>query len=242
MTIVKSRAFEELDKVVSVSLFGTKSKYLRGAEKLVESVGRHLPGWRIVFFVGNSVPEDIRKKIQSQGARIVPVREPEGLAAAAWRFRVDELGNPDCVLFRDSDSLVSRREASAVNQWVASGSIAHIIRDHPFHSAPILAGLWGLRPSLAKWFGEELKTYRFLDVYGSDQSFLAEKVYPKLAKSSVIHASYHRHESSIAISEFEIGHSRLGPFCGEGVTSPILERLYARFRRLIDPKDCKCRT
>lgn len=242
MSSLENPAFEESDKVVSLSLFGTKKKYLNGAAKLIESVNRHLPGWKTVFFVGNSVPEDFRKQIESMESRIISVHEPESLAATSWRFRIDELGNPGWVLFRDSDSLVSSREASAVNQWVASGLTAHIIRDHPFHSAPIMAGLWGIRPASTKWFVEELKTYTFLDEYGTDQSFLAEKVYPRLAKFSLIHASYHRHEGSGQLTEFDVGHSRFGTFCGEGVTSPILERLYARFRRLIDPKECNCRT
>ena len=227
-------------KVVSVSLFGNKDKYLRGADKLAASIQKNLPEWKLVFFVGNSVPLRIKASLAARNATLVMVDEPENLSAAAWRFRVEELGNPDWVIFRDSDSIVSTREAEAISQWVDSGKASHIIRDHPFHSSKILAGLWGLRPKEADWFAREVRDYDFLDIYGSDQDFLASRVYPKISKTSLVHASFHRHEHLSQIADFKIGSSRIGPFCGESITENLIIRSYARLRRLVAKKACKC--
>ena len=227
-------------KVVSVSLFGNNKKYIHGALKLANSIRKNLPGWRLVFFVGNSVPMKIKDSLSVKNATLIRVNEPEDLSAAAWRFRIWELGNPDYVIFRDSDSIISTREARAVTQWVESGMVAHIIRDHPFHSAKILAGLWGLRPNETEWFAGEVKGFDFLDIYGSDQDFLANSVYPKISNRSMVHASFHKHEHPSQIAEFTKGSSRLGVFCGESKTENFVIRTYARLRRLFSKKACKC--
>jgi hypothetical protein len=238
-----NRNEENRGKVISLSLFGTNTKYTRGSLKFVESARKHLPDWKIVFFVGRSVSESQLQKLKLLGVNVIQIDEPEGLAASSWRFRIWLLGNPGWIIFRDADSVVSAREAKAVEQWVNSGHTAHIIRDHPFHSAPILAGLWGLRLSFssADWFSEEVRKYSFTDTYGSDQDFLANIVYPKIVNSCLVHASFHTHEQEATLGSFQAGHSRLGSFCGESVTAGFLTRSYARLRRLIDPKGCTCK-
>lgn len=228
-------------KVVSVTLFGQNRKYLQGAIKLADSVLRKLPGWNLVFFVGKSVPEETISNLVSRNSRIVRVDGDEGLSATAWRFRLHELGDSDWVLFRDSDSVISQREAHAIGQWVNSGKGFHIIRDHPFHSAKILAGLWGLKPEAAPWFREAVEAYSFTNDYGSDQEFLASKVYPRILESSLVHASFHQHESSTNTAKFQIGSDRVGDFCGESITSPLYIRIYARLQRLLAPKACLCK-
>jgi hypothetical protein len=229
-------------KVVSLSLFGDKRKYLLGAEKMLKSISRNLPGWRAVFFIGKSVPLKTQQKLKRNGARLVHVDEIEDLSATSWRFRISQLGHADLVIFRDSDSIISRREANAIIQWTQSGLNGHIIRDHPLHFAKMMAGLWGARTSYISWLEEEAQVFEFKDIYGSDQDFLAEKVYPRIIDSCLIHASFHRHEKGPNSVDFRIGSSRVGVFCGESATSGLLDRIYARARRLLDPMECNCAT
>jgi len=228
-------------KVVSVSLFGKNVKYLQGAEFLMRSISENLPDWKATFFVGNSVPSSTLNHLEAAGARLIHVNEKESLASTAWRFRVDQLGDPKWVVFRDADSLVTRRDASAITQWVKSGLSAHIIRDHPFHKAKILAGLWGLQPMKESWFQDEVMGFRFEDSYGSDQDFLAEVVYPRIASSALIHASFHKHENTKHCADFLVGSTRVGGFCGESVTERLLVRTYARLHRLLDSTSCRCK-
>ena len=225
---------------MSVSLFGSNKKYLAGAKKLAKSVLKNLPGWKIVFFVGDSVPMKYLESLEATGAILLRVRGKEDLRSTAWRFHLNKLSNPEWVIFRDSDSVISKREASAVSDWVGSGLDAHIIRDHPFHTSKILAGLWGIRPAAFPWFQGEVENYNFEDFYGSDQSFLNTRVYPRIISRSMVHASFHRHDSDGISAEFRIGSSRLGQFCGESVTENLIVRTYARFRRLVDSRTCSC--
>jgi len=234
------KPFSQNDKIVSVSLFGPKKKYLSGALRLADSLARNLKSWTLVIYLGESVPKEYERALVTNGATTIRVNEPENLSAMSWRFRAANLGEPGWVIFRDADSIISRREASAIEQWVSSGLTGHIIRDHPFHFTQILGGLWGLRPSSTQWFKDALENYDFSDHYGSDQEFLASHVYPKIVENSLIHASFHLHETNGQLGTFEIGNARWGTFCGESVTSNIFVRTYARLHRLFSSRACTC--
>ena len=50
----------------------------------------------------------------------------------------------DHFIIRDADSRLSRRDFCAVEEWLKSGKMFHVLRDHPSHSNfPISGGLWG---------------------------------------------------------------------------------------------------
>lgn len=51
----------------------------------------------------------------------------------------------EVALFRDLDSRPSRREMEAVEEWMLSKHVVHVMRDHPGHDMPILAGMWGVK-------------------------------------------------------------------------------------------------
>ena len=59
-----------------------------------------------------------------------------------WRFL--PLADPlvDIVLSRDLDSVVNQRELAAVQEWLQSGALFHVMRDHPFHQTEILGQLY----------------------------------------------------------------------------------------------------
>ena len=44
---------------------------------------------------------------------------------------------------RDVDSYLMPREKAAVDEWTEKEEQFHIMRDGPFHTSTILAGLWG---------------------------------------------------------------------------------------------------
>lgn len=52
-----------------------------------------------------------------------------------WRFL--SLGDKfvDILLSRDLDSFILQREVDAVQAWISSGKVAHIMRDNPYHNA-----------------------------------------------------------------------------------------------------------
>jgi ATP synthase protein I len=69
-----------------------------------------------------------------------------------WRFLALDDPLAHRILFRDADSVISRREAGAVEQWIASGKRFHMMRDWGSHTALILAELWGVASSSLSTF------------------------------------------------------------------------------------------
>ena len=51
----------------------------------------------------------------------------------------------EVAMFRDLDSRPSQREVDAVHEWLQSKHAFHVMRDHPGHDLPMLAGMWGLK-------------------------------------------------------------------------------------------------
>ena len=65
----------------------------------------------------------------------------------------------DTVLVRDLDSNISPREVAAVQEFLQSPKEFHIMRDHPHHGTPILAGMWGIKlenPEVRKKFSQSI--------------------------------------------------------------------------------------
>ena len=112
--------------------------------------------------------------------------------------------------FKDSDSIVNQKEISIMRHWISSlNPVALIIRDHPLHIAPIMAGMIGMTRNTAlvvsasarDCFGTDLRQSN--NSYSYDQDWLAEKIYPLISKQSLIATSYFyfAHENYIAIKK-----------------------------------------
>ena len=49
----------------------------------------------------------------------------------------------DIFISRDLDSRINDRELAAVHEWLESNKTLHSMRDHPWHTVPIMGGGWG---------------------------------------------------------------------------------------------------
>jgi hypothetical protein len=63
-----------------------------------------------------------------------------GLNGRMFRYLVMLDPNVDIFVSRDIDGIIWQRELDAVDQWLESNFTFHLMRDHVFHSATILAG------------------------------------------------------------------------------------------------------
>lgn len=178
--------------VLSFSLWGDHSRYLRGAVRNVQAAFDLYPGWVCRFYCDESVPLSIREHLQRHGAEIVMKPRPahffDGLL---WRFEVIDDPDVDRFLVRDCDSVVSVQERVAVDEWLASDKWFHVLRDFPSHTEVILAGMWGgavgALPSvkgLRDAFQPNTAPTRTFD-----QVFLRECVWPIVRQSVLIHDS-----------------------------------------------------
>ena len=62
-----------------------------------------------------------------------------------WRFLPTIDAQVSHFMSRDLDSLISKREVAAVEEWLQTRKSFHIMRDHPQHLAEIMAGMWGMK-------------------------------------------------------------------------------------------------
>jgi hypothetical protein len=110
-----------------------------------------------------------------------------------WRF--EPIDNPDVELFisRDTDSRISDREKLAVDEWLKSDKLFHIMRDHPHHTFYILAGMFGSRkiPSMPCW-KEKISNCKQTKDKGYDQDFLQNYIYPIIKNDAFVHASFYK--------------------------------------------------
>lgn len=180
----------ERQSVIAFSLWGKAPRYLRGALDNVLAAAYLYPGWRVRFYVDESVPAELLDCLREHGAEVM--MQPAGQSLRerlCWRFLVANDPGIGRFLIRDADSVLNARERVAVDAWLASGHWFHIMRDWWSHTDLVLAGMWGgvagVLPSLAPM----LATYQSgnMETPNIDQWFLRDCVWPCLRVSSQIH-------------------------------------------------------
>ena len=176
-----------MKKLICFSLWGNNPKYTIGAVKNLELARIIYPGWVCRFYVGHDVPGDIVNTLNN-GAEVI-VRKSENLDSMFWRFLpISE----DCIMIsRDTDSRLSNREKVAVDAWLDSGKLFHIMRDHRWHATNILGGMFGCRGGVIKNIGKLIDEFKkslpSTNYYQIDQQFLAKYVWPIVKDNVIVH-------------------------------------------------------
>ncbi len=183
-------------KVISFSLWGDSEKYTIGSIENARLAQKYYPGWICRFYIGQSTirlaPEIVERLSLFNNTEIIRMPIEGDWDGMFWRFSACSDPEVDYVLSRDCDSRLSLRESKAVKEWVKSGKSFHIIRDHPWHSGLlILGGLWGAQTHILRDMDIMISNYDKLNnSYNSDQEFLAERVYPRVKESCLIHDDF----------------------------------------------------
>lgn len=189
-------ALGEKKKILSYSLYGFANKYLQGAIRNAEQVLEFYPGWIPRFYVGRSISGRVVEELMAFGSEVIRMDGPEDASAMFWRYKAFFDPSVSIVMIRDADSRIGNREASAVKDWLESGHGFHIMRDHPAHFCAILGGLWGAHTDRMINLKPLFEKIRPEGLYGEDQNFLEECVYPIAMKDSLIHDSFFSFERS----------------------------------------------
>lgn len=115
-----------------------------------------------------------------------------------WRFMAMLDDQVDLAIFRDLDSVISERESLAVRVWMQqSKKPVHVMRDHPGHSMPILAGMWGiqvkplrrsLRRIMNQWLKDPMSTSNSSS--SADQFLLGKYIWPWAKDRCIQHDSF----------------------------------------------------
>jgi hypothetical protein len=87
----------------------------------------------------NQIAQSLRTRQERES---VPVTSEElnKFDPLNWRYLAMLDPAVDILMSRDADSEIISREVAAVNQWHESDYTFHVMRDHPDHAVPIMAG------------------------------------------------------------------------------------------------------
>ncbi|KAF1066339.1 MAG: hypothetical protein GAK45_01956 [Pseudomonas citronellolis] len=179
--------------LIAFSLFGQDVKYCETAVLNAQEQPRLYPHWTCRFYVDDSVPASVQLRLLQAGAQVHRVdEEVQRWPGPMWRLLALEEPGLHRVLMRDADSVISQREAAAVQEWLDSGRYFHALRDNGTHTELLLAGLWGavggalppLREMLAAFFATHASSAHF-----ADQHFLRRFVWPYARHSLLQHDS-----------------------------------------------------
>ena len=178
-------------RLLSFSLFGQDPKYRHGMLRILQDLDHFYAGWNVVIYCDRLNHDALTPEPLGPRVEVVLQQEiSQGLEGAFWRFQAALRPGVQTLLFRDSDSLFTTREVEMVSQWLASRYDTHIIRDHPYHQSPVMAGMLGVKGRslqlLSGLVRRRMRARRCTE-YGDDQVFLSEDFYPRVRSRALVH-------------------------------------------------------
>lgn len=194
-------------KVISYALFSDEGLdesvfevYLRGMEQNVKDARLYYPEWIVRIYVLGLSDQAEAVLLKWKNAEVVRCSPDSSLSSSSSRkmiarFLVIDDPKVAVAIVRDSDSLLTPREIFAVNSWLSSGLLFHVMRDHAEHDVPVLGGMFGMRRgalrerTMASIVTEALEANpsEIDGLRGEDQSFLMRYVWPIVKSSCLAH-------------------------------------------------------
>jgi hypothetical protein len=181
-----------MKNVVAYSLWGDHPMYWIGALKNLEQVKSYFPGWICRFYIDDKCDKKLIETIKGDNVEVVLVKSKDTFHGMFWRFWASEDIDVDIFLSRDCDSRFSDREFYAIKEWLESDKDFHIMRDHPYHTVPILGGMWGCRKGIMREIGliDKIENWFQFGRKGVDQDFLGKMIYPLVKDRSIEHSEF----------------------------------------------------
>ena len=204
-------------KLITYSLYGANPKYVNGAVKNAQMLGKVFPGWQARFYTDlGTVPAHIQSALLAAGAEIYPIDMAKyGSQSMFWRFWAAADPTVERFISRDVDSLLMARDAVAVAAWEQSGKAFHVVRDHPSHSRyPMSGGLWGARRGALPQVLELIASFPSDSKYLTDMNFLNSLVWPIAMHDVLQHDAFSCRDFDGA-SPFPVAHDAAGHHVGQ---------------------------
>lgn len=207
-----------MNGLVSFSLFGSDQNDIYKAGALINArmYGQHRAEVICRFYVGHRVLKWATENLADlPNVQVVDYsHKPENQLATLWRYDALEDTNYDYYMFRDTDSRPIARERAAVDEWLESDQSFHVMRDHPYHCVPMMAGLWGVKGPKAALLTKFFQIKHQRAFYQVDQMFLKATVW-RWARADVLSHVDCEHTFNLPFLPFPLPLTDEG-FCGEG--------------------------
>jgi len=206
--------------VLSYSLFGANSWTLFGENVINVAKEAHesklYKSWTVRIYHDN-FPIDLQKNLSTQykNLNFIDVRVLENLELGlinkaiytlaningmTWRFIPMGDVNVDIMCSRDLDSEIYKREEDAVEYWMKSGKLMHVMRDNKEHGIEILGGTWCFRSSKDRTKGQQIlkslldnaerRSQTHKAAKGNDQKILVNHMWPQVKHDVIQHDSH----------------------------------------------------
>jgi len=182
-----------MKKVIAYSLWGDHPMYWEGALRNIELVEKQLPDFICRFYIDDSCDQVLIDSItENERVEKVMVKSEDSFHGMFWRFWAIDDPDVELVMIRDTDSRIGKREVAAIKEWLDSDKDFHIMRDHPYHTVPILGGMWGCRGELLKSLNitERITKWNQYGRKGIDQDFLGKVIYPMVKDNAIVHDEF----------------------------------------------------
>ena len=174
-------------KIISFCLWGKDPKYTVGAIKNAELAKSIYPDWTCRFYVADDVPNMIIFNLEIfDNVEIINMNRSGDWTSMFWRFLPAGEPDVDVMISRDTDSRLNYREKAAVNEWLESDKVFHIMRDHPHHRFPVLGGMWGAKKGAIPNMPELIESFGGTNQYGIDYVFFDKVALPSLSKDDIM--------------------------------------------------------
>ena len=208
-----------MKKVISFSLWGNNPTYNIGAIKNTELAKYAYPDFECWFYIHqDTVPQETITKLQefNNTKIILKTGDLSKIKPMMWRFEAIDDPEVEIMMSRDTDTRFILREKLAVDDWLNSKTLFHIMRDHPCHNFAILGGMFGTRkiPQIPSW-NNIIQNFIQKGDRDYDQNFLKDYIYPIIRTNSTIHATFYRMEKHA--KSFPINYDESFKFVGEYV-------------------------
>lgn len=211
-----------MKRVITFALWGDNPTYNIGAIRNAELAAIYYPDFECWYYIHKpTVPSStIDKLSQLFNVKIIMKKgDINTCKPMCWRFEAIDDPDVEIMMSRDTDTRILLREKLAVDDWLQSGKLFHIMRDHPYHynqHMKIMGGMFGTKkiPEV-NWTNLSnmiIQTHH----RDYDQIMLNDHIYPLVKDNSIIHTSFNLYSDEVS-HKFPISYDDEYRFVGEYV-------------------------
>ena len=178
----------------SFCIYGNSPKYCQGLIENLEIINTYYPDYYIYIYTYFNVPKEYIDKYETFKNTILIKSKRYNQPNMFDRFfLLDDEPTVDIMIVRDTDSRVHQRDRYCIDHFITSKFLCHTIRDHGYHHAHIMGGLWGLKRNniiqLDQLYFQYEKQQQNPNLiqYRYDMKFLESFVYPRLVYSLIVY-------------------------------------------------------
>lgn len=169
-----------MNKIVSFCLYGNSPIYKVGIRENLELCKQFYRDWSVIVFCDKENFEELSEVIYSNNGTPILI---EDMHLAFSRLIPLNTNKEGVTIFRDADSRISKKEFSAVEEWLTSDKTLHIMKDHYAHTNDILCGMFGVKSHKLPDIDLNITHYN----YGDDEALLSREVWSRLKDDHIMH-------------------------------------------------------